>query len=126
MSIASLLRNQKGQTLVEVVLAIAVASLVLIALTRATTVALRNAQFAKNQALATQYAQEGMELLRKCRDQNPDDFWNKNCSLPVLGGEFDREVEWSEIDPGEKMQVSVTVSWNSHQSKLVSYLTKWK
>ena len=54
--------RNSGQTLVEVVLAVAVASLILVGLTRATTEALRNAQFAKNQSLATQYAQEAMEI----------------------------------------------------------------
>ena len=118
--------SNKGQTLVEVVLAVAVASLVLIGLTRATIVALRNAQFAKNQALATQYAQEGMESLRKCRDQTPNDFWSQNCSLPSLGGGFNRTVDWSEIETGKKMEVTVTVSWDSHEAELTSFLTKWE
>jgi len=128
----------KGQTLVEVLFAIAVASSVLIGLTRATTVALRNARFAKNQALATEYAQETMEKMRAKRDQTDWSSFKGDCvpsSLPSLSG-FTRDIrcdcyvddaprDCSDADIN-KVKTTVTVSWNSHQAELVSFLTKWQ
>lgn len=56
----------------ELVVVIAVAVIVISALTFATIGSLRNAQFAKNQAQATKLAQEGLERVRTGRDRNAD------------------------------------------------------
>lgn len=118
--------SSKGQTLLEVILAIGVAALVLIGLTRAVTVALRNAQFAKKQALATQYAQEGMEKVRAYRDQTDWTIFTSNCD-PGIGSPagFSRSVNCS-VSGGDRVEVTVTVSWDSHKAEIVSFLTKWK
>lgn len=62
--------NEKAQTLLELTIVIAVAVLVIGALTFATIGSLRNASFAKNQAQATKLAQEGIEMVRSIRDRN--------------------------------------------------------
>ena len=62
--------NQSGQSLIEVIVAAAVGILVVTALTFATIFSLRNANFAKNSALATKLAQEGIEWVRTGRDRN--------------------------------------------------------
>lgn len=118
--------SNKGQTLVEVLLAIGVAGLVLIGLTRATTAALRNAQFARNQALATEYCLEGMEKVRKIRDQEPDVFWNKSGIETESLGRFTRKITYHEAEENQKMEIKVVVSWNSHQAELTSFLTRWR
>lgn len=121
--------SSKGQTLVEVLLAVGVASIVLIALTRAVTIGLRNAQFAKNQALATEYAQETMERLRVYRDQSGWQEFSQegNCENPPgLSSPpppFTRTIDCSLNS--DKVEVKVTVSWDSHKAELTSYLTKW-
>lgn len=63
-------KAQDGQTLIEVLLALGTAVVVLSATVVAVISALNNAQFSKNQNLATQYAQQGMEIMRKMRDSN--------------------------------------------------------
>lgn len=123
-----------GQTLTEVLFAVAVASLVLLGLTRASISALRNAQFAKNQSLATQYAQKGMEEVRQMRDQNPEEFWakaatgNSTTETTPLTGVFTQEITFYHQFEN-KMVVTVVVWWEDaqgrHESRLVSYLTKW-
>lgn len=122
--------REKGQTLVEVVVALGVAILVITALVAATTTAVRNAQFAKNQSLATKYAQEGMEKARTLRDQNPTSFWNKSGSESEAIGIFTRVTTYNELENDKKMEVKVTVSWTegsrTHKSEQVSYLTKWQ
>lgn len=62
--------NENGQSLLELVIVIAVMVVVIGALTFATIASLRNAQFSKNQAQATKLAQEGLEWVRTGRDRN--------------------------------------------------------
>lgn len=62
--------NEAGQSLIEVIVAIAVGTLVVSALTFATIFSLRNANFSKTSAQATKLAQEGIERVRAGRDRN--------------------------------------------------------
>ena len=62
--------SEKGQSLMELVIVIAVVVIVIGALVFATIASLRNAQFAKNQAQASKLAQEGLEWVRTGRDRN--------------------------------------------------------
>lgn len=62
--------KQNGQTLLEVLVAIAIGIFVVAALTFATIFSLRNANFAKTSAQATKLAQEGIERVRTGRDRN--------------------------------------------------------
>ncbi len=62
--------NNKGQTLIEMIVVISVGVLVVGGLVFATINSLRNANFAKNQAQVTKLAQEGIERVRSIRDQN--------------------------------------------------------
>lgn len=62
--------SEKGQSLIEVIVAATVGILVVTALTFATIFSLRNANFAKNSEQATKFAQEGIERLRTGRDRN--------------------------------------------------------
>jgi len=125
---------------------VAILTLVATALVFGTTVAIRNANFAKNQATATKYAQEGMEWLRSQRDQGWDAFVSHSgpsclneltwagtagfCSSSnySLGGMFKRQVVLFNLV--DKIQAKVIVSWQdaagTHQSELTSYFTKWQ
>lgn len=62
--------NESGQSLIEIVVALTVGILVVVALVFATIFSLRNASFAKNSAQATKLAQEGIERVRTGRDRN--------------------------------------------------------
>ncbi len=68
------MKSEKGQTLIEVLIGLASGVIVVAAITIATISALSNAVFSENQTLATQYAQQGMELLRNMRDTNYNNF----------------------------------------------------
>src|SRR3989344_2749287 len=62
--------NNKGQSLIEAVIVVAVGVIVMGSLVFATIASLRNAEFAKNQAIATKLAQEGIEQVRSGRNRN--------------------------------------------------------
>lgn len=66
------MRNEKGQSLMEVVVALTVGILVVTALTFATLFSVRNAGFSKASIQATKLAQEGLERVRSGRDKNAD------------------------------------------------------
>lgn len=65
-----LIKKEKGQTLIEALVALAAAVAVVYAISTAVISALSNAQFSKNQVLATQYAQQGIEIVRQIRDSD--------------------------------------------------------
>ena len=137
---------QSGQTTAEILLAIGVIALVLVGLTKTTTMALRNAQFAKNKSSATKYGQETLEAIRAYRDQNNWDTFktSSNCSpaFPALSAPFDnpRSVVCNCYESGnpnpvvctgadvDKVEITVIISWDSgdHEVELATFLSKWE
>jgi len=83
----------KGQSLIEVLIALSFATIVIVALVNVVINSIRNAQFSRNNDTATRLAQEGVEWLRVERDKNTwtdfKDLTNSYClnSLPgsVIG-----------------------------------------
>ena len=64
----------EGQTLIEVLAAFGVAVVLVSAIAIAVTTGLSNTTFSKNQNLATQHAQEGVELVRQMRNNDYSAF----------------------------------------------------
>jgi len=127
--------SEKGQSLLEVVIALAVVGLVIMALIRVTVISVRNAAFARNQVLATKYAQEWLEEARNWRDQqDPEVFFvDGSCNAgPEAVDIFTRTRTCSLSVEGDKktMTVVVEVSWTDavgdHQSRLETRLTNWR
>lgn len=71
------LRNISGQSLFEVVLAIAVIGLIVVGVVILSTNAIRNTTFARNKTLASRYAQEALEWVRNERNTDPVNFRSK-------------------------------------------------
>lgn len=78
--------SQSGQTLMEIVVVVAISAIVIGALVIATIASLRNAQFSKNQAQATKLAQEGMERVRAGRDQDLQVSISSNPAVAYWNG----------------------------------------
>lgn len=121
--------KEKGQSLIEVIVAIFIIILVFTAIIFATVLAVKKAQFSKNQNLAEKYAQEGIETVRNFRDLYPELFWQKNGTDPEeVIGDFTRKTEYTLISEGE-IKVTITVSWKdslgNHKIKQSSVFTKW-
>lgn len=70
--------NQKGQSLIEVLVGMVTMSIIVGAITVVTINALNNAVYSKNQHLATEYAQQGMEIVRNLRDRQYSSFISLN------------------------------------------------
>lgn len=67
---ATLKAGEAGQSLLELIIVIAVSTMIVGALAFATIFSIRNAQLSKNQSQATKLAQEGIERVRTGRDRN--------------------------------------------------------
>jgi type II secretory pathway pseudopilin PulG len=70
--------TEKGQTLIEALVALGAAVIVLSAITVAVISALNNVQYTKNQNQATQYAQQGVEIMRQISQSNWEYFSSQN------------------------------------------------
>lgn len=139
-------RKQKGQGLIELLIALTVIILALLSLAAVSIVSVRNADFAKKKSKAAKYAQEGMENIRALRDESWTNFWNTyadnnnhgfsgivpsgNCpTVPNLDVFFIRcsKLEQSTSPTINKVIATVTVSWTDsqgeHRSVSISYFT---
>jgi len=124
--------KESGQSLVEVLVALSLVVIIILGLVRVTITSVRNASFAKDQRVATKYAQEGLENARHLKEEDTAVFWAKSGTETDEINKFTREITYTP-DPGqpdEKMKVEVLVWWEDsigqHQSTLATYLTKWK
>ncbi len=116
---------RSGQMLVELVLAIAVAILVLVALVQVTTRSIFSTRFARKQTKAVTVGTQGVEWLREQRNIDWNAFYTKSGSYclqtlawsppvpcpPVTGTVFTRTLV---ITPagGNNVTAVVTVKWD--------------
>ena len=137
----------KGDTLVEVLVALAVATVVISALTSLGIVTINNVRYIKDEDQSTKYAQEGMETVRNIRDSNYLAFRNydgryclgtdptltnavASCTITNLEDHYIRSVQVTRNGCGGNLSsVTVTVAWSDtkclsgtycHSSKISS------
>jgi hypothetical protein len=145
-----------GQSLFEVIIAIGVAALILVASVSLSTASVRNSNFSKNNAVATKYAQEGSEYIREQRDTNWDLFManytgSSSINLATVGSStinsnFTRQISQTVCkyfdgtnttattcgsgSNANIVDVYVTVSWTdgqgTHNVKDVTTLSRWR
>ncbi len=142
----------KGQSLIEVLVALGIISLIVTGVATIITQSLSNTQFSKDQEAATKYAQEGLETVRSVRNSNYATFatlsgryclgansqslgaTQPSCTVPNVET-FIREIR-IEQTPGcntNAAKVTATVSWTDgkcpangycHNASLVTCLSK--
>ncbi len=140
---------ENGQSLFEVVVAVGVIALVMVAVVSLGTVSVRNSNFAKNDAIATKYAQEGTECLRQQRDANWSIFLSTNGSACAgTSSVFTRTVppfNCFQYDPGplptttgrpcadvrvNMVDTIISVAWTdsqgTHSVRSATTFTKWR
>lgn len=129
----------KGDTLIEVLVALGLITVVITALAGVVITSMGNTQFSKNQNTATQYAQEGMEIIRRIRDDNYVNFRNiasatycfdegvmalplpPNCTSANVSGSFLRKVTITQNGCAVNVaNVTVTVSWQDSKCPAIN------
>ena len=137
--------KRKGQSLIEILIAISAITIVLTALVSAATRSLSGSISARTQALATKTAEDQMEKIRAFRDRNGleiiscDDKCYLNDSLQIQTGKLTIDVlsVWFMVDvagvtcPAGNRQVTVISEWTDraatpHQAKSVSCFSLWQ
>jgi len=143
--------QQRGQTLIEVLVALSILGVVITVITSIIINSLNNVQHGKDQFMATKYAQDGVEFVRTVRDADYTGFKNYsgtycfgknqgalgvsagNCTTPNVNS-FIRSVV-VEQTPGcgtNVAKVTVVVTWTDskcvnntycHKSEQVSCLS---
>jgi len=121
---------QKGQSLFEVVVAIAISALVITGIVSLTTNSIQNSSFSRDSNLASNYIVQTNEWLRQERDGDLNVFithtatgtwcfkeltWTlpKACGASdyVTGTKFTRQVDFQTVSPN-LVQVDVTITWS--------------
>ncbi len=140
--------NQSGQTIVEIIMTIAVVALMITGLVVGSTSMIKAARIAKAKSVSVQLAREGVELSRKVRDAGWSTFvafgstggtiwcldgagvWTQpvgNCNSNI-DGVFGRTVTFTWNDP--KMTVVVGITWQesgqTFRTDVTSILTQWR
>jgi len=146
------MKNEKGQSLFEVVLSLAVVTIVIVALIILVFHSIRNADYSRNQTLAATRSQEAIEWLRGERDAGWDAFQTRaltsshycfsaglSWSTAKIGGCGDadvipdtalkREILLSIVDP-TNIEAQVVVYWEDsqglHEARSVTNFTDWR
>ena len=139
--------SRGGQTLIEAMVAIAIAMLVVTALIGLGVRTIRAATISRNISVAASYAQQGIEAIRSIRDRgydhlasctaNPsriywhptESHWACQAGEEVVDSIFTRSFTVTESPVG-KLQVRVTVAWSdvsgSHTIPVDTYFTDWR
>ena len=127
--------SQKGQTIIEILIAIAVGALVLTAITATATITVSNADFAKKKTEAVKYLEEGVENVRIARDNAISwELFKLNYPLTDIPATGFNRITTVEPDPNEPLnedrrQVTVTVSWEdakgTHEVMSTTILSNW-
>lgn len=127
--------HQKGQSLFEVVVAIAISAIIIVALVSLTTNSIRNATYSRNNTLASRHVQDVVEWLRGQRDNNSPVFAEKiltpvwcfdeigwiqsgvcQSGDVIPGTTFTRQVEFTPPGAGSSVTTAnIRVSWEDSQ-----------
>jgi Tfp pilus assembly protein PilV len=139
-----------GQSLFEVLLALAVITLTVVGIASLSTYAVSNTTYSRNKNQATRYAQEGIEWVRSERDSNITNFlsnasgtwclssltWSSShsiCTSQVIANtQFTRNLIFSTVtkDGKQVKQAEVKVSWSDSKStrevSSTTYFSDWR
>jgi len=139
--------NQKGFSLIELILAVAIFSIVSYAITSMLIDAGVSTRLSQERTIALSYAKEGIEATRSIRDFSWDLLTNQDHGLDnsgatstfnngtsdLIDNKYTRIISISDTDLANvpEKNVSVTVSWEASPGRTVSAVlntvfTNWK
>lgn len=142
-----LIKNTNGQSLFEVIIAIGITSIILVAIINTAILSVRNTSFSRNKTLASRYSQQASEWLRSQRDENWTTFsansnttwclkdldWTRarscNDSDNITATPFKRELTLTNISTSQidaQLKVFWTDSQGYHEVKVSTYYTDWR
>ena len=75
-------KSEKGQSLIEIIVALAIASLVAVGLVRVTTTSIKGSRYSSDQSKITARAQKKIAEIIDYKNAHPDVFWGWTYTLP--------------------------------------------
>lgn len=148
--------KERGQTLLEILVALGTGVVVLLALSTTVLTSLNSTQYSKNQNLATLYAQQGLEIVRGIKQTDWNSFYTNytpaggvvgssssfclpkddttpnpgSCGVAVIDGVYKRDIKFEILEVGTRVKTTETVSFTDskgeHKSELVTVFTDWQ
>ncbi len=118
---------KNGQSLFEVIIALAVAAIVIVAVVGLTANSIRNASFSRNKTLASRYASDAVEWLRSERDSDIDNFLSNSAlpyCLPTLSWDLARVCNDDDVIVGTPFIRAVSFSNTSGVTTIVEATVK--
>jgi Tfp pilus assembly protein PilV len=113
----SLIRNNRGYTLIEAIISASLLAILLIGTLAAMSSSIFSNQFSSNETLCQQWAEDGLEMMMRVPFDNlpsiSSPFVNDYDSIPKYE-KFRRVITLNNIDD-DNYQVTVSVTWK-HQS----------
>ncbi len=133
-----LAKGQKGQTLIELMAAVAILAVAVVGLLSVLTVSLKTGRVSQDRGTATSLAEAELERVRNVRNSDPVSFFSpasslvtEPCGLDVPSGfgcEVTYEYEGGSPPIYNEVKVSVNVNWseagNDERVMVSSNLTK--
>ncbi len=123
--------DDKGQTLVEMVIATGLVAFVLVALVAGATVGLRSARLSRERNMATKLATGELVKARQERDADPETFFgDAGVSGPTNSGTNPvYSITVTKTLNGSQMEVEALVEWTDGDKQFSvaqsTFLTKW-
>lgn len=121
---------QKGQTIIEVLVALTAAIIVISAVTTLITSSLRNAQFSKTQNLATHYTQEAIEVVNQLSQSDFAGFTQKSGTYCLDKGSLTFRTPCSDTVPNvDDFVRTISVSQSSNcgvGTASISAVVRWR
>lgn len=144
--------NQKGVSIIEILVVIFIMSVALTSLLGLASFSLKTATLIQRNNQAVNLAQEAMEATRSIRDSNWTKITNGNHGLTNISGYWDfagteniingftrtiliedvqRDINDDIVESGgildlDTKKITATVSWEGKEVKLITYLTNWQ
>lgn len=143
--------KNSGASLLEVIIAIGLVSVILMSLVSLSTKSVSNSTVSREKNQATRYTQETIEWIRQQRDESwstlsgyvdanstwcmPENSWVSPSSpgactnQKIIDTNFEREITFSRPQ-ADTIEVTVITQWtesgNVHESRSATILTKWQ
>ena len=128
--------NNNGQSLFEVLVAVALAAIIVTSIASVATISLSNSEFARTNSEARQVMQNLLEDARKFRDTNPDCIKDENCNNTVsCSAPFSCTLtiiynDSNSDGTSDSANVTATVVWTDgrgeHSASSQTILTAWQ
>jgi type II secretory pathway pseudopilin PulG len=110
------MKKNSGQSLIEMLIIIAVTGIALVAVALAATISTKNARIARERSLARNYIFDEFEQVKQERKGDPETFFNTAThvvNLDPVGTNpvYTRKVTYTQLIAGQQVKVTVSISW---------------